>query len=56
LALASQAKAFPGKTRPTPDGEDNPDQGAFPTFSAGAAREFLGRSVGADETGMAEVF
>jgi len=55
LALASRAKAFP-KRRPTPNGEDNPDHRAFPTFSSGDEREFLGRSVRADATGVATVF
>jgi hypothetical protein len=34
LALASRAKAFP-RRRPTPDGEDNPDHRALPTFFSG---------------------
>jgi hypothetical protein len=55
LALASQAKAFP-KRRPTPDGENNTDYRAFPTFCGRVAGEFLGRCAGAGAAGGAEIF
>jgi len=41
LALPGKQKPFLER-RPTPNGEDNPDHGAFPTFSGGDEREFLG--------------
>jgi hypothetical protein len=40
-SLRPQAKAFP-KRRPTPNGEGNPDHGAFPTFSGRDASQLLG--------------
>ena len=55
MALASQAKPILER-RPTPDGEDNPNHGAFPTFSAGGQRKFLGGCVRADEAGVEAVF